>query len=223
MSSTESGETPLLVNSGLSITDTEVEEQPLSDETRAPLHDDAQRSAAVGADLSRLPDDEFEALFGSVLERMQAAAAELPAPNRTYIIGLETDDSLIGEQIDLGSGEPAAYIQDAELLFAYAFRPEEEDIEFAHLAESLEDIDYLLLAAQNDGVLAGVDTSMEELRRELAMTQARRITLLGEPLSESDKQAYQQAFRRVFAAPLTAYEHIVNHDDDEIVVESPED
>ncbi|WP_302083699.1 hypothetical protein [Salinibaculum rarum] len=203
------GEHAALENHAIVIEKDTLANHSLSDTTRDVLEDDAHKAAAVGADLSRLPDATFNSMFETVLHQIQTAGETLPPEDRVYIIGLETDSSLTGEQIELASDDAVFYIEDAKLVSAYAVHDDSETIGFAHLTQSLDGVDYLLLATQKNGVLAGSDTTMDELRREVAMTQARRINLLGKPMQEHEKEAYNESFRYVFVGPLTAYEYIV--------------
>lgn len=203
-----------LENAGVVVTDRGADaggDGTASDTVRRLLDDDSDRAAVIGADLSRLPDERFAALFGDPLQRLRAAAERLPAGDRVYVLGVRTDDALLGTAVDVGSGEAPGFLTGAELAFAYAPRESEGEgeggdggAEFAHLTGSLADVDYLLPAMEAGGRLDGPATTMDALRRELVARHARRLTLL-----DTDRERYDEEFRFVLAAPLSAYDRVV--------------
>jgi hypothetical protein len=194
-----------LVNAGVVVADADadVERERLSDAAGALLADDGDRAAVIGADLSRLPEERFATLFDTALERLRTAAERLPAGNRSYVVGVATDGELHGSPVDLGGDEAPGYLTGADLAFAYAPRDDGDGAAFAHLTESLERFDYLLPALSAGGRLDGSETTMDAFRRELVARHARRLTLLG-----SDRERYDEEFRFVLAAPLSAYDRI---------------
>ena len=190
-----------LSNAGVEVSEAEVEDVRLSPAVSILLDEDDREATVVGADLGRLPDARFRALFGGELERLRAAAARLPDGRRVYVFGVTTDDALTGEEIDLSEGRAPDALVSARLLFAYAPTAAGDGATFAHLTKRLGDVDYLLLATNERGRLDGPETTLDGLRRELVARHARRLNLLG-----SDIGAYDREFRFVLAAPLAAFE-----------------
>ena len=194
-------EGPGLSNTGVEVSEAEVEDVRLSPPTAILLDEDEREATVVGADLARLPDERFRALFGYELERLRAAAASLPEGRRVYVFGVTTDETLTGREIDLSDGRAPDALVSARLLFAYTPTAAGDGATFAHLTKRLDDVDYLLLATNERGRLDGPDTTLDGLRRELVARHARRLNLLG-----SDIDAYDREFRFVLAAPLAAFE-----------------
>jgi len=199
-----------LENAGVVVTEADVDDDgPASGTARNLLDDDGDRAAVIGADLSRLSDDRFGALFGDALDRMRAAAERLPDGDRAYVVGVRTDDAMLGTAVDIGSDAPG-FLTDARLVFAYAPGEDGTGAEFAHLTDSLAGVDYLLPAMEAGGRLDGPETTMDAFRRELVARHARRLTLL-----DADRDRYDGEFRFVLAAPLSAYETVVGDGEDD--------
>ncbi|MEF8818932.1 MAG: hypothetical protein V5A31_08390 [Haloferacaceae archaeon] len=197
------GENPSLSNAGVEVSEAEIEDVRLAPETAALLDEDEREATVVGADLARLDDERFRALFGRALERLRAAAERLPDGRRVYVFGVTTDDDLTGRRIDLSDGRAPEALVATRLLFAYAPAETNDGARFAHLAKRLDDVDYLLLATTHEGRLDGSDTTLDDLRRELVARHARRLNLL-----DAAPGAYDQEFRFVLAAPLAAFERL---------------
>jgi hypothetical protein len=195
------GNSPDLSNAGAEVDEADIEEVRLAPETAALLDEDEREATVVGADLSRLADDRFRALFGDELDRLCAAAARLPDRRRVYVFGVRTDETLTGREVDLSDGRAPDALVAARLLFAYAPTTAGDGATFAHLAGGLGGADYLLLATNEAGRLDGPETTLDGLRRELVARHARRLNLL-----ESDPGSYDREFRFVLAAPLAAFE-----------------
>jgi hypothetical protein len=194
-------EDPTLTNAGVEVSEADIEDVRLAPETAALLDEDEREATVVGADLSRLVEDRFRALFGDELDRLRAAAARLPDRRRVYVFGVRTDDALTGREVDLSDGRAPDALVATRLLFAYAPTTAGDGATFAHLANRLGGVDYLLLATSEGGRLAGPETTLDGLRRELVARHARRLNLLG-----SDPGSYDREFRFVLAAPLAAFE-----------------
>jgi hypothetical protein len=195
------GEEPGLSNVGVEVDEADIADVRLAPATAALLDEDEREATVVGADLARLPDDRFRALFGDELERLRAAAARLPSGRRVYVFGVTTREGLAGREVDLSDGRAPDAIAGVRLLFAYAPTAAGDGARFAHLAERLDGADYLLLATTDEGRLDGPDTTLDGLRRELVARHARRLSLLG-----GDPGSYDEEFRFVLAAPLAAFE-----------------
>lgn len=196
-------EGPSLSNAGAEVSEADIEDVRLAPETAALLDEDEREATVVGADLARLDDERFRALFGHELERLRAAAERLPEGRRVYVFGVTTDDELTGRRIDLSDGRAPEALVAARLLFAYAPTETNDGATFAHLAKRLGDVDYLLLATTHEGRLDGPDTTLDGLRRELVARHARRLNLL-----DADPGTYDREFRFVLAAPLAAFERL---------------
>ncbi|MFB6157753.1 MAG: hypothetical protein ABEJ34_07925 [Haloferacaceae archaeon] len=194
---------PSLSNVGVEVAEADIADVGLAPATAALLDEDEREATVVGADLARLDDDRFRALFGGELERLRAAAGRLPSGRRAYVFGVTTDDRLAGREIDLSDGSAPGALVGARLLFAYAPAETDDGARFAHLTERLDGVDYLLLATTDGGRLDGPDTTLDGLRRELVARQARRLNLLG-----GDPGSYDGEFRFVLAAPLAAFERV---------------
>lgn len=194
-------EDPTLSNAGVEVKEADIEEVRLAPATAALLNEDEREATVVGADLSRLTDDQFRALFGDELDRLRAAAARLPDRRRVYVFGVRTDETLTGRKVDLSDGRAPDALVAARLLFAYAPTAPGGGATFAHLARRLDGVNYLLLATNEAGRLDGPETALDGLRRELVARHARRLNLLG-----SDPGSYDREFRFVLAAPLAAFE-----------------
>jgi len=192
---------PRLAATGTEVSDAELADVRLSSPTAALLEEDEREATVVGADLSRLADERFGALFGHELERLRAAAARLPAGRRRYVFGVTTDPALVGRRVDLSGGQAPGALVEARLLFAYAPEEAGNGATFAHVAEHLDGVDYLLPATSDGGRLDGAATTLGGLRRELVARHARRLNLLGE-----EPGAYDEEFRFALAAPLAAFE-----------------
>ena len=98
------GNGPDLSNAGAEVDKADIEEVRLAPETAALLDEDEREATVVGADLSRLADDRFRALFGDELDRLCAAAARLPGRQRVYVFGVRTDETLTGREVKLSDG-----------------------------------------------------------------------------------------------------------------------
>lgn len=190
-----------LSNVGVEVSEGDIESVRLAPATAILLDEDDREATVVGADLARLPDERFRALFGHELERLRTAAARLPDGRRVYVFGVTTDEALTGREIDLSDGRAPDALVSARLLFAYTPTETGDGATFAHLTNRLGDVDYLLLATNERGRLDGPDTTLDGLRRELVARHARRLNLLG-----SDIGTYDREFRFVLAAPLAAFE-----------------
>jgi hypothetical protein len=194
---------PALSNTGVEVAEDDIADVRLAPATAALLDEDEREATVVGADLARLGEGRFRALFGGELERLRTAAARLPGGRRVYVFGVATDDRLDGREIDLSDGSAPDALAEARLLFAYAPQETDDGARFAHLTERLDDVDYLLLATTGGGRLDGPDTTLDGLRRELVARHARRLNLLG-----GDPGSYDEEFRFVLAAPLAAFERV---------------
>jgi hypothetical protein len=192
---------PRLSATGTEVSEAELDDVRLSSPTAALLEEDEREATVVGADLSRLADERFAALFGHELERLRAAAERLPAGRRVYVLGVTTDSALSGRRIDLSGGRAPGVLVEARLLFAYAPNDAGDGATFAHVAEQLDGVDYLLPATTDGGRLDGAATTLDGLRRELVARHARRLDLLG-----NEPGAYDEEFRFALAAPLAAFE-----------------
>lgn len=194
---------PSLSNAGAEVGEAEIADVRLDPATAELLEEDERRATVVGADLARLDDERFRALFGHELDRLRAAAAELPARRRVYVLGVETDPALDGREVDLSDGRAPGVLVDARLLFAYAPNEAGDGATFAHVAERLDGVDYLLPATTDEGRLDGPATTLDGLRRELVARHARRLDLLG-----GGTGSYDEEFRFALAAPLAAFERL---------------
>jgi hypothetical protein len=194
------GEDPRLSATGVEVSDGELGDVRLSSPTAALLEEDEREATVVGADLSRLADERFAALFGHELERLRAAAERLPTGRRVYVFGVTTDPALVGQPVDLSGGQAPGALVETRLLFGYAPHETGDGATFAHVAEQLDGVDYLL-PATSGGRLDGATTTLDGLRRELVARHARRLHLLGE-----EPGAYDEEFRFALAAPLAAFE-----------------
>jgi hypothetical protein len=192
---------PDLSGVGTEVSEAEIEDVRLAPATADLLDEDEREATVVGADLARLGDDRFRALFGHELDRLRAAAAELPAGRRVYVVGVTTDPGLEGREVDLSDGSAPGALVEARLLFAYAPNDAGDGATFGHVAESLDGVDYLLIATTDEGRLDGPDTTLDGLRRELVARHARRLNLLG-----GEPGSYDEEFRFTLAAPLAAFE-----------------
>jgi hypothetical protein len=197
------GDDPRLSNAGREVSEADLAAVRLDPATADLLDEDERTATVVGADLARLPDDRFAALFETPLRRLRAAADRLPAGRRTYVLGVTTDPAFDGREVDLSDGRAPDALTGARLLFAYAPTPAGDGARFAHAAASLDGVDYLLPATTDGGRLDGPETTLDGLRRELVARHARRLDLLG-----GADGSYDEEFRFVLAAPLAAFERL---------------
>jgi hypothetical protein len=200
---TDDGDDPRLSNAGREVAEPDLADVRLGPATADLLDEDERTATVVGADLARLPDDRFRALFDRPLRRLRAAADRLPPGRRVYVLGVTTDPALDGREVDLSAGRAPGALTDARLLFAYAPTAAGDGARFAHLAESLDGVDYLLPATTDEGRLDGPETTLDGLRRELVARHARRLDLLG-----GADGSYDEEVRFVLAAPLAAFERL---------------
>ncbi|WP_338728479.1 hypothetical protein [Haladaptatus sp. DJG-WS-42] len=197
-------EDSLLSNTGVTFAeDDPTAEATVSPQVAALLTPNQDRADAIGADLLRMDDDRFEIVFGPVLDALHEAAGELPDGPAVYVVGVELDLRKVGTETNLHE-EASEIIHNARLLFAYAPNEAGTGATFAHLTEELDGVDDLLLVLGDSDRISGGETTLPDLRRELAGRQAERIRLL----AENPEQATAQ-FQAVFAAPLFAYEQVV--------------